>query len=161
MLAQALNFLSFLLLVSLAIEDLYKRQVSLYKILALGLSSWLQAWSQARPAWSPLRALVSSGFFCALVLLMQLLEKIRGRFYLGPADLLVLAALAPQEGGGACLLIAALASCFCLMSMGLLALLRILLFPWKSLHKKQGQGRLALPLLPFYCVTWLILPLVH
>ena len=161
MLTQALNFLSFLLLVSLAIEDLYKRQVSLYKILALGLFSWLQAWSQERPAWSPLRALASSALFCALVFLLQWLEKMKGRFYLGPADLLVLAALAPQEGGGACLLIAALASCFCLMSMGLLTFLRILPFPWKSPQKKQGQGRLALPLLPFYCVTWLILPLVH
>ena len=155
-----LNSCSLILLLSLAQEDLRSRQVGLYKILALGLVSWLQWRFQAGPRRTFSLALLSSLFFCLLVFLVRAWEKAKGRFYLGAADLLVLAALAPQAGLWACLALAALASCLCLLSMGLLVLASKYSLRRPARAKKKGQDSLALPLLPFYCLSWLLLPLI-
>ena len=155
-----LNFCSLILLLNLAREDLRSRQVGLYKILLLSLISWLQWLSQAGGSQSFGLAMASSLVFCLLLVLVEVLEKAQGRFYLGPADLLVLAALAPQAGLWSCLVLAALASAFCLISMGLLALATHYYPCQKTKPTKKGQDGLALPLLPFYCLAWLLLPLI-
>ncbi len=160
MLLKVLNFFCLMLLLSLAQEDLRSQQVGLHKILLLSLAAWLQ-WLLQTDSRLPFgQTLASSLFFCLLVFLVRAWEKAQERFYLGAADLLVLAALAPLEGLWACLVLAALASVFCLLTMGFLVLISQYGLRKKAQPTKKGQDTLALPLLPFYCLAWLLLPLV-
>ncbi|MDO5033445.1 MAG: hypothetical protein Q4D97_01240 [Eubacteriales bacterium] len=156
MLGQTLDFICLILLLALAWEDLRYRQVGLGKILGLALLAWFNGPQQLGANWSWLPALGSSLFFLFLLLLVQGLERSRGRFYLGEADLLVLAALAPQEGCWSCLFMASLASVFCLISMVLLFVLRRRMAGHLVSSQNKGQDRLVLPLLPFYCLAWLL-----